>query len=163
PQRILLRQANGKAGDAPGCRGTAGLALPAGVILLRGQLAVPGQQRGGRYWEDLCPEPSGEEPCQRGEPGPADRPVPYPSGRAGGTPAAFVPARALYESAAFVPCGPCAGYRPTQDNLFMTLELSAVPAADASLPLARNLSGAATFLCAAAANLAPPMLAEGTP
>jgi len=44
-----------------------------------------------------------------------------------GTTAAFAPARALCESAGFVPCGPFAGYQPTQDNLFMTLELSAVP------------------------------------
>ena len=45
-----------------------------------------------------------------------------------GTTAAFAPARALYQSAGFVPCGPFAGYRATEDYLFMTLELSAVPA-----------------------------------
>jgi len=27
-------------------------------------------------------------------------------------------------------CGPFAGYQPTEDNLFMTLELDAVQAAD---------------------------------
>jgi putative acetyltransferase len=31
-----------------------------------------------------------------------------------GTTAAFAPARALYESAGFVPCGPFACYRPIQ-------------------------------------------------
>jgi putative acetyltransferase len=41
-----------------------------------------------------------------------------------GTTAAFAPARALYESAGFVRCGPFAGYQPSDDNLFMTLELS---------------------------------------
>jgi putative acetyltransferase len=45
-----------------------------------------------------------------------------------GTTAAFAPARALYQSAGFAPCGPFAGYQPSQDNLFMTLELSAVAA-----------------------------------
>jgi hypothetical protein len=28
----------------------------------------------------------------------------------------------LYQSAGFVPCGPFAGYQPSEDNLFMTLE-----------------------------------------
>jgi len=40
-----------------------------------------------------------------------------------GTMAAFATARALYHSAGFVPCGPFAGYQPSEDNLFMTLEL----------------------------------------
>ena len=35
-----------------------------------------------------------------------------------GTTAAFAPARALYESAGFVPCGPFAGYQPSEDNVF---------------------------------------------
>jgi putative acetyltransferase len=39
-----------------------------------------------------------------------------------GTTAAFGPARMLYQSAGFVPCGPFAGYRPSEDNQFMTLE-----------------------------------------
>ena len=43
-----------------------------------------------------------------------------------GTTAAFSPARAMYQSAGFVPCGPFAGYQPSQDNLFMTLEFDAV-------------------------------------
>jgi putative acetyltransferase len=47
-----------------------------------------------------------------------------------GTTAAFAPAWALYQSAGFVPCGPFAGYAPTEDNLFMTLELDAVQVAD---------------------------------
>lgn len=47
-----------------------------------------------------------------------------------GTTAAFAPARALYENAGFVPCGPFAGYGPTEDNLFMTLDLDAVQVAD---------------------------------
>jgi putative acetyltransferase len=40
-----------------------------------------------------------------------------------GTTAAFAPARALYHSAGFTSCGPFAGYQPSEDNLFMTLEL----------------------------------------
>jgi putative acetyltransferase len=40
-----------------------------------------------------------------------------------GTTAAFAPARALYRSAGFTSCGPFAGYQPSEDNLFMTLEL----------------------------------------
>jgi putative acetyltransferase len=40
-----------------------------------------------------------------------------------GTTAAFAPARALYTSAGFTPCAPFAGYRPSNDNCFMTLEL----------------------------------------
>jgi putative acetyltransferase len=47
-----------------------------------------------------------------------------------GTTAAFAPARALYQSAGFIPCGPFASYQPSQDNLFMTLELSAVQVPD---------------------------------
>ena len=47
-----------------------------------------------------------------------------------GTTAAFASARALYQRAGFILCGPFAGYQPTEDNLFMTLELDAVQAAD---------------------------------
>jgi hypothetical protein len=47
-----------------------------------------------------------------------------------GTTAAFAPARALYQSAGFIPCGPFAGYQPSEDNLFMTLDLDAVQASD---------------------------------
>jgi putative acetyltransferase len=43
-----------------------------------------------------------------------------------GTTAAFAPARGLYRSAGFVSCGPFASYQPSEDNLFMTLELDAV-------------------------------------
>jgi putative acetyltransferase len=46
-----------------------------------------------------------------------------------GTTAAFAPARALYQGAGFVVCGPFAGYQATEDNLFMTLELGAVQGA----------------------------------
>ena len=42
-----------------------------------------------------------------------------------GTMAEFAPARALYESAGFTACGPFAGYRPSEDNCFMTLRLDA--------------------------------------
>jgi putative acetyltransferase len=41
-----------------------------------------------------------------------------------GTTAAFEPARALYASAGFVPCGPFGDYQPSQDNCFMTLALA---------------------------------------
>jgi putative acetyltransferase len=44
-----------------------------------------------------------------------------------GTTAAFAPARALYRRAGFILCGPFAGYQPSEDNLFTTLELDAVP------------------------------------
>jgi len=42
-----------------------------------------------------------------------------------GTTAAFAPARALYESAGFVPCGPFADYQPSDVNVFMTRNLDA--------------------------------------
>ena len=42
-----------------------------------------------------------------------------------GTTAGFAPARAMYQSAGFVACGPFGGYQPSEDNLFMTLELGA--------------------------------------
>ncbi len=41
-----------------------------------------------------------------------------------GTTAAFAPARALYESVGFTPCGPFADYEVTPDNTFMTLDLT---------------------------------------
>jgi putative acetyltransferase len=41
-----------------------------------------------------------------------------------GTMAAFGPARALYASVGFTPCGPFGGYRPSPDNTFMTLLLA---------------------------------------
>lgn len=41
-----------------------------------------------------------------------------------GTTAAFGPARMMYASAGFVPCGPFAGYQPSDDNFFMTLDLA---------------------------------------
>lgn len=40
-----------------------------------------------------------------------------------GTMTEFAPARALYSSAGFVACGPFGGYRPSEDNCFMTLVL----------------------------------------
>jgi putative acetyltransferase len=46
-----------------------------------------------------------------------------------GTTAAFAPARALYHSAGFTACGPFAGYQPSNDNLFLTLDLDAVQTA----------------------------------
>jgi putative acetyltransferase len=47
-----------------------------------------------------------------------------------GTTAAFALARALYQSAGFVLCGPFADYQPSKDNLFMTLDLGTVQVAD---------------------------------
>ncbi len=41
-----------------------------------------------------------------------------------GTMTAFAPARALYASVGFTPCGPFGGYRPSPDNTFMTLRLA---------------------------------------
>ena len=46
-----------------------------------------------------------------------------------GTTAAFAPARALYSSAGFVPCGPFGGYQLSADNCFMTLALGTRSAA----------------------------------
>ncbi len=66
-----------QAGDARGFRWTAGFAPLARVVLSRGQLAVPGQQRRGCHGKSLCPAPAGKEPSQRGEPNPAGRLVPY--------------------------------------------------------------------------------------
>jgi putative acetyltransferase len=40
-----------------------------------------------------------------------------------GTMAEFAPARALYESAGFIACGPFADYQPSVDNCFMALPL----------------------------------------
>jgi hypothetical protein len=80
PQRILLCQPDNKAGDAPDCRRAAGRAPGARVVLARGQLAVPGQQRRGRHGEDFGPAPAGKEPCQRGEPHLVDRLIPDPAG-----------------------------------------------------------------------------------
>jgi hypothetical protein len=79
PQRILPGQANGKAGDAPDCRGTTGLGPLARVVLLRGQLAVPGQQRRGRDRKDITPAPARHEPCQRSEPSQVNGLVPHPA------------------------------------------------------------------------------------
>ncbi len=42
-----------------------------------------------------------------------------------GTTPAFAPARTLYQSAGFVPCGPFGGYQVSADNTFMTLDLGA--------------------------------------
>ena len=42
-----------------------------------------------------------------------------------GTTPAFAPARTLYSSAGFVPCGPFGGYQVSTDNTFMTLDLGA--------------------------------------
>jgi putative acetyltransferase len=41
-----------------------------------------------------------------------------------GAGAAFEPARALYTSAGFAPCGPFGGYAATEDNVFMARTLS---------------------------------------
>ena len=80
PQRILLRQADDKAGDARVFRRAAGLAAIARVVLARGQPAVPGQQRRWRHGEDFGPAPARYEPRQRGEPGPVGGLVPDPAG-----------------------------------------------------------------------------------
>jgi hypothetical protein len=79
PQRVLLRHPNGKTGDAPDRRGPGGLAALARVVLLRGQHAVPGQQRRGCDRKDLTPAPARYERCQRGEPGPVSGLVPHPA------------------------------------------------------------------------------------
>jgi hypothetical protein len=80
PQRILPRQADGKAGDARACRRASRLAPLARVVLPRRQPAVPGQQRRWRDGEDFAPAPARDEPRQRGEPGPVSRLVPDPAG-----------------------------------------------------------------------------------
>ena len=51
-----------------------------------------------------------------------------------GTMAAFTPARSLYASAGFEPCGPFAGYQPSPSNTFMTLWLAG---ADRNEPMHR--------------------------
>ena len=40
-----------------------------------------------------------------------------------GTTEGFAPARALYASTGFVPCGPFADYQPSEHNTFMTMDL----------------------------------------
>ena len=64
----------------PGPPAAAGLAAIAGVVLARGQPAVPGQQRRGRDGEDSGPAPAREQPCQHGEPHPVRWLVPDPAG-----------------------------------------------------------------------------------
>jgi len=59
PQGILAGQANDQAGDARDCRRAAGVAPPARVVLVAGQLAVPGQERRWRHGEDFGPAPAG--------------------------------------------------------------------------------------------------------
>jgi putative acetyltransferase len=49
-----------------------------------------------------------------------------------GTVAAFTPARSLYASAGFEPCGPFAEYRPRPSNTFMTLSLAVADSRPAS-------------------------------
>ena len=71
--RILPRQPDNKASDAPGYWRTARLASAAGVVLPRGQLAVPGQERCRRHGEDTGPAPARKKPGQRGEPHPVSR------------------------------------------------------------------------------------------
>jgi hypothetical protein len=75
-QRVLVRQAEGEPGDAPGGRRAAGLAPLAGVVFPGGEPAVPGQQRHG---EDPGPVPARDEPGKRGEPGPAGGVVAHPA------------------------------------------------------------------------------------
>ncbi len=82
PQRILLRQADDEPGDARDRRRAAGLASLARVILLRGQPAMPGEERGRCHREDFGPAVTRYEPGQRGEPDPVGRLVAYPAGMA---------------------------------------------------------------------------------
>ena len=79
PQRILPRQANDKACNAWDRRRAAGLAPRARVVFLRGQPAVPSQERRGRHGEHCNPAPARHAPCQRGEPHPVGRLVPHPA------------------------------------------------------------------------------------
>ena len=80
PQRVLLGQANGKAGDAADCRRPARLAAPARVVLPAGQFAVPGQQGRWCHGKDRGPAAARYQPRQRGEPGPIWGLVPHPPG-----------------------------------------------------------------------------------
>jgi hypothetical protein len=79
PQRILPRQAQHESLDTRGGRRTAGPAPLAHVVFLRGQPAVPGQERRGRDREYLGPTPACHDPCQRREPSPVRRLVPHPA------------------------------------------------------------------------------------
>ena len=80
PQRILLRQPNDKACGAREYWRAAGLAPPARVVFLRGQIALPREQRRWRNRENLGPAPAGYEPSQRSEPGPVGGLVPHSGG-----------------------------------------------------------------------------------
>jgi putative acetyltransferase len=53
-----------------------------------------------------------------------------------GTTTAFAAARALYHSAGFTSCAPFAAYQPTEDNMFMSLDLAAPPPSRHLTPLA---------------------------
>jgi putative acetyltransferase len=65
-----------------------------------------------------------------------------------GTMAAFAPARSLYASAGFVPCGPFAEYSSSPHNMFMTLSL-AETAADQPAPAASQPAPGAPAVTAA--------------
>ena len=78
-KRILLRQADDEPGDARDRRRAAGLAPLARVVLLRGQPAVPGEERRRCYREDFGPAVTRYEPSQRGEPDPVGWLVTYPA------------------------------------------------------------------------------------
>jgi hypothetical protein len=80
PQRILLRQADDEPGDARDRGRAAGLAPLARVVLLRGQPAMPGQERRRCHREDFGPAVTRYEPSQRGEPDPVGRLVTYRAG-----------------------------------------------------------------------------------
>ena len=86
PQRILLRQANDEPGDAPDRGRAAGLASLARVILLRGQPAVPGEERRRCHREDFGPAVTRYEPGQRGEPEPGRPARNVPGWRGGAAP-----------------------------------------------------------------------------
>jgi hypothetical protein len=79
-QQALEGQGEVAGRDAWDRRRAAGLASLARVILLRGQPAVPGEERRGRHGEDFGPAVTRYELGQRGEPDPVGRLVTCPAG-----------------------------------------------------------------------------------
>jgi hypothetical protein len=79
-QFVCVAGADDETGNARDRRRAAGLAPLARVILLRGQPAMPGEERRRCHREDFGPAVTRYEPGQRGEPGPVGWLVTYPDG-----------------------------------------------------------------------------------
>jgi hypothetical protein len=80
PQRVLLRQADGEAGDAAACRRAAGLAALLVSYFPAASLRYQASSVTGVTGEHLGPAPARDELRQRGESCPVGWLVPHPAG-----------------------------------------------------------------------------------